>query len=267
MKKGYKRLSLEQRVIIQIELSHNSSYGSISKSLGRSVSCIQREVSPWGRARYDAVKAHQYAQKGAKSRKQGKIKLRINERLNKYVSRKLELRWSPEQFSFSLKSEFPTEPSMQVSPETIYRYVYLHAKKSLREELAAQLRRKKSSRGGVRKEADKRGKIAGAVSIEDRPDEVKGREIPGHWEGDLVVGKNHKTAIGTLVERTTRTIIIVPLKGMDAVSVRQAFEEEFKNIPAQMKKTMTYDNGKEMAQHKIFTEHTKISVYFAHPYT
>ena len=110
-------------------------------------------------------------------------------------------------------------------------------------------------------------KIADAVSIDERPEEVKGREIPGHWEGDLIVGKEHASVIGTLVERTTRTIILVPLKALDATTVRAAFEKEFKTIPAQMKLTMTYDNGSEMAQHKLFTKHTKIKVYFAHPYS
>jgi len=185
-----------------------------------------------------------------------------------YIHEKLELRWSPEQISNSLEKEFFTDITMQVSHETIYQYVYVHTKKSLREELTAQLRRKKKRRGRTaRQEGSKRGKIADAISIDERPAEVIGREIPGHWEGDLVIGKDHQSAIGTLVERTTRTIIIVPLKAADATTVREAFQEAFKNIPEQMKKTMTYDNGKEMTQHKTFTENTKITVYFAHPYS
>src|SRR5436309_1487128 len=95
----------------------------------------------------------------------------------------------------------------------------------------------------------------------------KGRQIPGHWEGDLIMGKDRSSAIGTLVERTTRTIILVPLKARDATTVRKAFEKEFKTIPNQMKKTLTYDNGSEMAEHKLFTKHTKVQVYFTHPYS
>jgi IS30 family transposase len=145
--------------------------------------------------------------------------------------------------------------------------VYLHAKKTLREELVSQLRREKKRRGSSRKGSEKRGKMADAVSIDERPEEVVGRQVPGHWEGDLVIGKDHKSAIGTIVERTTRAIIIVPLVAIDAQSVREAFELEFSKVPQQMKKTMTYDNGKEMTQHKQFTENTQIKVYFAHPYS
>lgn len=96
---------------------------------------------------------------------------------------------------------------------------------------------------------------------------MKGREIPCHWEGDLIIGKGHKSAIGTLVERTTRAIILVPVSNAEAETVRLAFEREFLKIPKQMRKTMTYDNGKEMTQHKLFTENTEVQVYFAHPYS
>lgn len=119
----------------------------------------------------------------------------------------------------------------------------------------------------MRRGADKRTTIQDPVRIDERPGEVKGRLIPGHWEGDLIMGKDRASAIGTLNERSSRTVIIVPLKARDAASVRKAFEKEFKTIPRQMKKTLTYDNGTEMAQHKLFTSNTKIQVYFAHPYS
>lgn len=265
---GYKRLSLDERVSIQVYLAKDYSYGQIAKALNRSRSAIIREVRPWGRQRYKALKAHNYAQRAATARKRGKVKT-INAALVQCIHNKLALRWSPEQISNWLKITYPDQTAMQASHETIYQYVYLHCKKTLREELTLQLRQEKKKRGRPRKDPDKaqRGKIADAVSIDERPEEVKGREIPGHWEGDLVIGKNHKSAIGTLVERTTRTIIIVPLDAFDATSVREAFEKEFLSIPQQMRKTLTYDNGKEMTQHKTFTEHTKIAVYFAHPYS
>lgn len=263
----YTRLRIEERIQIQVELSHFKNYGEIALLLGRSKSSIQREVGPWGRSRYQALKADEYAQKGAKARKWGKIKITADGSLRSYIFAKLELRWSPEQISYALRAEYPDDKNMHISHESIYRYVYLHAKKSLRETLIAQLRREKKARGGVRKDADGRGKIQGAISIDERPEEVKGRLIPGHWEGDLVIGKDHKSAIGTIVERTTRTIIIVPLTGMDATTVREAFEAEILAIPQQMRKTMTYDNGKEMTQHQTFTKNTKVDVYFAHPYS
>ncbi len=268
MANKYHRLKLEERVHIEVSLSHNKSYQEIGDELGRCKSSIFREVSPWNREKYRAVKAQEYAQKGASIRKKGIKKLVKNEGLLSYIRKKMELRWSPEQISNSLKNEFPEEKDMRVSHETIYRYVYLHSKKSLREELSAQLRRQKKTRGMPRsKDMDKRGKIPDAISIDERPEEVKGREIPGHWEGDLVIGKDHKSAIGTLAERTTRAIFIVPLTSTDATAVREAFENAFLKIPQQMRKTMTYDNGKEMTQHKRFTENTEVKVYFAHPYS
>lgn len=268
MAKNYHRLTLSDRVKIEVALSHNKSFHQIAVEIGRNKSSICREVTPWSRLKYKAVKAQEYAKKGASIRKKGKSKLVECVSLLAYIREKLDLRWSPEQISNSLRNQHPEQKEMQISHESIYRYVYLHAKKSLREELIAQLRREKKARGRPRSKAlDKRGKIADTISIDERPEEVKGREIAGHWEGDLVVGKDHKSAIGTLVERTTRTIIIVPLESMDATVVRKSFEKEFLKIPEQMRKTMTYDNGKEMTQHKLFTENTKMKVYFCHPYS
>jgi len=268
MAENYKRLTLLERVEIEVALSHDRSYQQIADQLNRNKSSICREVKPWSRLKYRAVRAHEYAEKGACIRKKGKNKLGKGSAMLSYIKEKLELRWSPEQISNHLKNKFPDQEEMHISHETIYRYVYLHAKKSLREELSAQLRRKKKTRGMPRsKDLDNRGKIPDAIGIDERPEEVKGREIAGHWEGDLIIGKDHKSAIGTLVERTTRAIIIVPLESADATTVRQSFEEAFLQIPQQMRKTMTYDNGKEMAQHKLFTENTKMQVYFCHPYS
>ena len=265
---GYQRLSMDERICIQVAIAKGASYGQISKELNRSKSAIIREVGPWGRHRYKAEKAHQYAQIEASSRKRGKVKIN-NQTLIGVIGDKLALRWSPEQISRWLKINYPDQPAMQASHETIYQYIYVHCKKTLREELTRQLRQEKKKRGRPRKDPHKppRGRIADAVSIDERPAEVIGRQVPGHWEGDLVIGKDHKSAIGTLAERTTRTIIIVPLKAFDATSVREAFEKELLSIPEQMRKTLTYDNGKEMTQHKTFTDNTKIAVYFAHPYS
>ncbi len=264
----YHRFTLEDRINIEVALSHLHSFRQIAQQLGRSPGSICREVKPWTKEKYRALKAQAYAQKAARFRRAGKCKIPCRTALAAYIRAKLDLRWSPEQLSNSLKTDFPDDPSMHVSHETIYRYVYLHCKKTLREELTAQLRRQKKRRGPTKRKAtDKRGKIADAVSIDERPEEVLGRVIPGHWEGDLVIGKGHRSAIGTLVERTTRTILIIPLTGMDATTVRQAFEGEFVQLPLLMRKTMTYDNGKEMTEHKKLTANTKVSVYFAHPYS
>ena len=183
------------------------------------------------------------------------------------VVEKLMLRWSPEQIHLFLRKHFSHDPRMQISMESIYFYIYIHAKPELRKLLTAQLRQKRKTRGNVRRGADKRTTIKDLVSIDERPPEVDGRLVPGHWEGDLIIGKDHNSAIATLNERSSRTVIIMPLKKRDAKSVRLAFQKEFKSIPDQMKKSLTYDRGSEMAEHKTFTKNTKIKVFFAHPYS
>lgn len=267
MAKNYARLSFDERIEIEKLLSHKKSYAHIATVLNRSKSTIQRDVIQQGMDHYKAMKAECLSVGKSSNRKSGKAKIKVCEALEKYVLEKLQLRWSPRQISVSLQRQFPENKAMQISHEAIYLYIYLHAKKELKTTLIAQLRQKRKYRGNVRRGADKRTTIKDPVRIDERPEEVKGRLIPGHWEGDLIMGKERSSAIGTLVERTTRTIIIVPLKARDATAVRKAFEKEFKSIPLQMKKTMTYDNGTEMAQHKLFTKHTKIQVYFAHPYS
>ena len=264
---NYHRLCASERIEIEKLLSHNKSYAEIAFVLNRNRSTIQREVSRFGRKRYKALYAALDAVGKSSSRKYGKSKIRLNLKLKTFIWDKLMLRWSPMQISVVLKREYPNDTTMHISHESIYLYIYLHTKKELKADLIKQLRQKRKVRGNVRRGADKRTTIADPVRIDERPEEVKGRQIPGHWEGDLILGKERESAIGTLVERTTRTIIMVPLKARDAGSVRKAFEKEFRNIPTQMKKSLTYDNGTEMAQHKLFTKNTKIQVYFTHPYS
>lgn len=135
----------------------------------------------------------------------------------------------------------------------------------LKKELTKYLRQKKKSRYRRKGIYDKRGTIPEMISIEERPKEVEDRAIAGHWEGDLILGKRHQSAIGTIVERKTRTVIMVPLKSRAMEDVRKAFEKELKSLPRQMKKTLTYDQGKEMSEHKLFTKNSKMKVYFCHP--
>lgn len=267
MTKKYGRLTFEERIEIEKLLSHKKSYTDIAVELKRSKSTISREVNKQGMDKYKAMEAERLAVGSVSNRRSGKNKIKQNPELEIYVLEKLGLRWSPWQISISLQRTFPQSKAMQISHEAIYLYIYLHSKKELKSLLISELRQKRKYRGNVRRGADKRTTIQDPVRIDERPEEVKGRAIPGHWEGDLIMGKDRASAIGTLVERTTRTIIIVPLKARDAASVRKAFEKEFKSIPKQMKKTLTYDNGTEMAQHKLFTKNTKIQVYFTHPYS
>ncbi len=154
---------------------------------------------------------------------------------------------------------------MRISPEAIYTYIFILPRGSLKKELTSCLRqnhkrRHKQSRG-VKIERN----IEDMLSIEERPKEVEDRIIPGHWEGDLIIGKNNRSALGTLVERTTRATILVPVKSREAEVIAKAFAKETKKLPKQMKLSMTYDQGREMAKHKLFTGITGIKVYFAHP--
>jgi len=267
MIKKYDRLTFYERIEIEKLLSHRHSYAYIGAMLSRNKSTICREVNKQGKEVYKAMEGECLAVGSVSNRRSGKNKINQNPPLEKYVLGKLALRWSPWQIHISLQRNFPESKAMQISHEAIYMYIYLHSKKELKSLLISELRQKRKYRGNVRRGADKRTTIKDPIRIDERPQEVQGRLIPGHWEGDLIMGKERSSAIGTLVERTTRTIIIVPLKARDATTVRKAFEKEFQSVPKQMKKTLTYDNGTEMAQHKLFTKHTKIQVYFTHPYS
>ncbi len=267
MEKKYGRLTFDERIEIEKLLSHKKDYTDIALTLNRNKSTICREVNKQGKEKYKALEGERLAVSSVSNRRGGKTKIKQCGELENYVLEKLALRWSPWQIHISLQRRFIGNKAMQISHEAIYLYIYLHSKTELKKLLISELRQKRKYRGNVRRGVDKRTTISDPVRIDERPEEVKGRLIPGHWEGDLVMGKERSSAIGTLVERTTRTIIIVPLKARDATTVRKAFEKEFKSIPEQMKKTMTYDNGTEMSQHKLFTKHTKIQVYFTHPYS
>jgi IS30 family transposase len=159
--------------------------------------------------------------------------------------------------------------TMRISHEAIYQYIYVLPRGSLKKELITALRQERKYRrkrnGRKQPSAETRGKIANMLSIEERPAEVADRTVPGHWEGDLILGKYKRTALGTLVERTTRTTILVPLKAKDAASVRRAYVRALRTLPKSLTKTLTYDQGKEMSQHQKFTIATDIKVYFAHP--
>jgi transposase, IS30 family len=267
MKTTYKRLTQYDRFKIEIFLKDGKSITKIATELNRNYSTIYREVNRLKKGKYSALKALSIAITKSSSRKYNKTKIFTNPTLKNYIYDRLKERWSPEQISLMLKKLYPNEPSMQITFESIYFHIYIHSGPEVRKILISNLRQSRIVRGNTRRGADKRSTIKDRIMIDERPEEVLGREIPGHWEGDLILGKNRESAIGTLVERTTRALIIVPLKDRDAKSVRIAFEKEIKALPKLMKKTLTYDNGTEMAQHKLLTKNTKVQVYFTHPYS
>ncbi len=156
---------------------------------------------------------------------------------------------------------------MSITHETIYQYIYVQAKGELKKELISMLRQKKPKRYKRVLSTEKRGVIPDMISIEQQPAEVTDRSVAGHWEGDLIVGKDHQSALGTLVERSTRYLLLVHLKAKDAESVRKAFAKKLRTMPKDIKRSLTYDRGKEMARHKEFTISTKMQVYFCHPHS
>ncbi len=266
--KKYKRISIREREKISQLVIKRCKVGEIAEQTGRHRSTIYREIGRYrdDNGTYSCIDADLIAGIRASERREGYRKVEKYPALIEYVKEKLTLRWSPEQIVMRMKEEYPNDKAMRISHESIYSYIYVLGRGSLKKELISYLRQKKRHRG-MRGKKNGRGSIPEMISIEERPKEVEGRIIPGHWEGDLVMGKNHRSALGTLVERTTRTVILVPLEKKDAESVRAAFARELKKLPEQMRLSLTYDQGKEMSQHKLFTRHTRIKVYFAHPHS
>lgn len=267
----YRRLSDEEREEISRGLTTGETQADIARRLGRDTATVSREV---GRnsstSGYRAFSAGRRAKAAASSRRGGMRRLVQDGRLRTHVLAGLQKRWSPREIVRRMDMQYPHDMSMRISHEAIYQYIYVLPRGSLKEELIGALRqerkyrRKKGGRKG--KPEETRGKIADMLSIEERPKEVEDRVVPGHWEGDLIVGKNKRTAIGTLVERTTRYTLMVPLgAGKDAASVRKAYAKALRTVPEELTKTLTYDQGKEMSQHARFTIDTGIQVYFAHP--
>lgn len=267
MPSKFNRLTHLDRIEIYSLAGQKKSITEIARILGKHKSTISREVKPWGLKNYHHLHGHHKAVSSVSRRRSGKTKMKMNPELEKYVLEKLRKKWSPDQISVSLRKHYPDNKQMQISHETIYLYVYVHAKKECKDLLVKELRQQRPYRGNTRRGADKRTTIPDATRIDERSADVLGREMPGHWEGDLIMGKDRASAIGTLVERTTRAVILVYLKNRDAKSVRLAFEKKFKALPEIMKKSLTYDNGVEMAQHKLFTKNTSVKVYFTHPYS
>ena len=269
MKTQYKRLTLAEREEISKGIYAKETSSSIAQKLNRHPSTVLREIRLQVKRRrwcYFAAKGEEISKE---NRKRGgrKKKLEVNLELLEYIQIKLKKEWSPEEISKRLKLEYTQNLEMRISHESIYQYLYCLPKGELKKELMKGLRRERKRRLSRFALHSRRARITDVISISERPVETEGRTVPGHWEGDLIVGKRHQSALGTLVERTTRLTLLVPLKEKDAISVRKAFAAAFKRIPKKMAKTLTYDRGSEMAEHKIFSEETKIQVYFADPYS
>lgn len=269
MNKYYHRLTFEEREDISRLLSQKHSLNAIARHLRRDKGTISREVSngAGNKRNYRAVRAQNRARRKSAKRRRGKRKIDSNGKLKREIMAMLGLKWSPEQIANFLKEKYPQDKDMRISHETIYTYLYVLPKGQLKKELLLCLRqgkkrrykRNRKNRSGIER------KLEDMTSIEERPAEVAERTVLGHWEGDLIIGKNRRSALGTLVERSSRTTILVSLINREAATVRKSFAMEIKNVPRQMKLSLTYDQGREMAEHKLFTKQTKVQVYFAHP--
>lgn len=267
MKKStqYIRLTLRDREEISRGMWVNEKFSSIAQRIGRPTSAVSREVKRNVRYRwwYRADKAQNRADK-AKSRGRPK-KIDTNDRLQEYVYEKLRIEWSPEEIAKRIVLEYPQDRTMRISHETIYQHIYCLPRGELKKELAKALRQERKLRQPRKWAHARRQRIQDLISISERPKEAEGRIVPGHWEGDLLIGKKQESALGSLVERTTRLTLLAPITAKNALAVRTAFALAFKRIPKEFKKTLTYDRGSEMAQHKLFSEETKIKVFFADP--
>jgi transposase, IS30 family len=265
---GGRYLSVAEREEIAVGLAAGESLRSIAGRLGRSPSTVSREVgrNSRGRRYYRALAAQGQAQWRAARPKTAK--LAGNGELRGWVQAKLKENWSPEQISVMLKAGFPDRSEMRVSHETIYQAIYVQGRGALRRELAASLRTGRALRKPRRKEGERRGKIPGMVMISERPAEARDRAVPGHWEGDLIIGAAHQSAIGTLVERSTRFVMLLHLPdGYGPEKVASAMTAAMGGLPAALRRSLTWDQGTEMTNHAQISLATDLDIYFCDPHS
>ena len=257
-------LSLEEREEISRGLAGGASLRAIAGRTRRSASTVCREVARnQGRQSYRAGSAEQAAL--SRGRRPKPTKLRMCEALRVEVMARLEANWSPQQISRFLKEEYPGQPQMQVSQETIYLSLYVQGRGALRKELTQHLRRRHQIRQPQKRETTNRGKIKDMINISQRPVEAADRAVPGHWEGDLLFG-TRTTAIGTLVERSTRFVMLFKLpSGINAESARLGLTQKILTLPENLRRSLAWDQGREMKEHVRFTIDTGLQVFFCDP--
>ena len=260
------RLTLAEREEIIVGIARGESFTAIAARLGRSVSSVSREVKAnGGRGGYRAWAAHERAHHRARRPKA--TKLAQHPALAAKVSEWLGELWSPQEISARLRTEFPDDPMMRVSYETIYLSLFVQGRGELRRELARCLRSGRAQRRAHGR-LERRGTIPNKVMISDRPAEVADRAVDGHWEGDLIQGAGGKSCVGTLVERSTRYLILLHLpNGGTAEAVNEAMKAAIATLPAGLFRTITWDQGREMAKHVQFTIDTNIQIYFCDPHS
>jgi len=262
------RLSLADREELSRSLVAGDSLRSIARRLGRAPSTVSREVAWSGcRDRYRAWRGDRGAIE--RGRRPKPAKLALNPRLCREVERGLHKNWSPQQIAARLVYDYPDDLDMRVSHETIYKTLFIQARGALRKELTSCLGTGRAQRRPhMRTEQSGAGRIRNPILISDRPPDVEDRAIPGHWEGDLIIGKGGRSAIGVLVERASRYVVLLLLPhGRTAEDVRAALTRQVSKMPAELRRTLTWDQGKEMAEHVRFSTDTNMVVYFCDPHS
>ena len=269
IKKTHKKLSFEERIIIETLLAENKSKSYIAIKLNRSRSTVTREVNLWvckPTDIYSGTLAYWYSFERSRT-KHSSDKIKDNPRLKMFIYKGLLQGHSPEIISGRLKLNFENDPLMRISHESIYQHIYRNRQSKLGKKLISLLVHHHHKRRQNRKTGMKKTRIKDQVSIDDRPKHIENREEAGHLEGDLMIGVGHKSAIGTVVDRKTRFLIIIPLESRKSKAVTRTFAKFLLEQPDYLRKSMTYDNGMEMAFHKWLTAKTGMPIYFAHPYS
>jgi transposase, IS30 family len=282
MGQSYEHLSAEERGTIMAMKVDHASGRAIARVLGRSPSTIARELHRHGYKRpheggtrgrprvaggYDARRAGQRARR-LRRQPRVKPKLHLDGALWVYVQSRLQLRWSPEQIARTLRERHPDEPARRVSHETIYTAIYAMPRGELRRKLVGLLRQGRSARRRTRPPgSDKRGKLPDLPSIHLRPPAANERLLPGHWEGDLIMGAYNRSAVGTLVCRHSLFVMLVKVENTTAEGVLEGYWRTFTPLPPELRQTLTYDQGKEMALHRQLSERTGLAIYFADPHS
>jgi IS30 family transposase len=263
----YTHLSDTDRETLSLGLAQGQSLRTLARVLGRAPSTVSREVAR-NMTRGSTVSsrpAHTIAAgRACQPRRPRKL---LDPWLWQYVRSHLAEGCSPEQIAGRLRRAYPDDMRNQLSAETIYAGLYVLPCGTLRSELLTALRQARKARRPRARGIDRRGQILHMTPIAERPAEVATRTVPGHWEGNLIKGARNGSAVGTLVERTTRLVILAKMNGTDATSARQNFTKKLRHVPAMLRKTLTYDRGKEMAEHERLAERLAIRVFFADPYS
>ena len=266
MGKRYSQLSGDERNQLQRGLNEGMSLRFLARSMGRNPSTLSREYRRGLlQSSYDAVQGGEWARS---YRRRGPCKLLPGNPLTEQVHALiLERTWSPEQIAGRLRVEHPDDSSQRVCHETIYQHIYAHPAGELKKMLIDALRKGHQKRRPRSRGKDRRGGIRNMRSIRERPEGAQSREVPGHWEGDLIKGAFNGSAIGTLVDRSTRFVILAKVDDSSAEAVLDGFSRRLRTLPKALRKTLTYDQGREMARHEELEERTHLMVYFADPHS